>query len=68
MGGAPSRILDSPALYLGGADVLKDEPFFTYNGITAILSVGDQAPPAEWAHIAQRLHINKRELSTTQHF
>ena len=47
MGGAPSRILESPALFLGGSDVLKEESFFTSNGIAAVLSVGDEAPPAE---------------------
>jgi len=71
MGGAPSRVLDSPALYLGGADVLKDESFFTSNGITAILSVGDETPPAEWGHIKECLHINKRDnpdTSLEEHF
>ena len=71
MGGAPSRILESPALYLGGADVLKDESFLTSIGITAVLSVGDETPPAEWARIKERLHINKRDTpdtSLSEHF
>jgi len=65
MGGAPSRILDSPALYLGGADVLKDDSFVTSHGITAVLSLGDEAPPTEWAHIEERLHINKQDTPDT---
>ena len=48
MGGAPSRILDAPALYLGGVDAFKDESFFTRRGISAVLSVGDEAPPVDW--------------------
>lgn len=71
MGGAPSRILDSPALYLGGVDIFKDESFFTSNGISAVLSVGDEAPPVEWAHIIRRLHIKKRDspdASLAEHF
>lgn len=44
MGGAPSRILDDPPLFLGGADVLKDKRFFESNGITAVLSLGEEEP------------------------
>jgi len=71
MGGAPSRILASPSLFLGGADVLKDESFFTSHGISAVLSLGDEVPPAAWAHIEHRLHINKRDTPDTslaEHF
>ena len=71
MGGAPSRILDSPALFLGGADVLKDETFFTRHGISAVLSVGDETPPAEWAHVDHRLHVRKQDTpdaSLAEHF
>lgn len=59
MGGAPSRILDSPALYLGGADAVKDGSFFEANGISAVLSVGDDAPTDGLDCIQQRLHIKK---------
>ena len=61
MGGAPSRILDAPALYLGGVDAFKDESFFTRHGISAILSVGDEAPPVDWTHIERRLQVKKRD-------
>ena len=45
MGGAPSRILDSPSLFLGGADAIKDAKFLDEQAITAVLSVGDETPP-----------------------
>ena len=69
--GRASRILESPALYIGGADVLKVQAFATSNGITAILSVGDETPPADWTCIEERLHINKRDTpdtSLSEHF
>ena len=44
MGGAPSRVLDEPPLFLGGADVVKDAQFFDTHRITAVLSLGDEAP------------------------
>ena len=71
MGGSPSRILESPTLYLGGADVLKDESFFTSNAISAVLSVGDESPPPEWAFVEWRLHIKKQDTpdsSLAEHF
>ena len=71
MGGSPSRILESPTLYLGGADVLKDESFFTSNAISAVLSVGDESPPPEWAFVERRLHIKKQDTpdsSLAEHF
>ena len=61
MGGTPSRVLESPAILLGGADVLKDESFFTSNAISSVVSVGDEAPPAEWTHITRRLHVRKQD-------
>ena len=71
MGGAPSRVLEEPALWLGGADALKDDTFFTSSGISAVVSVGDEAPPEHWEHIKCRLHINKRDTpdeSLAEHF
>ena len=58
-------------LYLRGADALQNESFFTSNGIFAVLSVGDEAPPSDWAHIKQRLHIKKNDtpdVKLDEHF
>ena len=58
MGGAPSTLLQEPALMLGGADVLEDggDGFFSTHGIGAVLSVCDKRP-AEREGL-QVLHIN----------
>lgn len=45
MGGEPSKILAEPALYHGGANVLRDREWFERNGVTHALSVCSQRPP-----------------------
>ena len=58
MGGAPSTLLQEPALMLGGADVLEDggDGFFATHGIGAVLSVCDKRPAErEGLHLGRRV-------------
>lgn len=51
-------ILDSPALWLGGDDVLRDTTFFEEKGIKACLSVCQTVPPLDMHSLERKLHIN----------
>jgi hypothetical protein len=72
MGGAPSQIFPidsgtilnvrehtarSPALWLGGQDVICDDQFFTANDISWVLSLGPAAPPNN-VRLAGREQVN----------
>jgi len=47
MGGRPSKIFDSPAVWLGSANILEEKDFFNENDIFAVVSICEQTVPPD---------------------